>query len=308
MPVYNGEKDLDRTIQSILRQTFRSFEFIIVDDGSTDGTAPILRRWARKDRRIKVLHNRPNQGIVRSLNKGLLAAKAGIIARIDCGDVCGPKRLEAQTAYFQKHPSCLLLGTQVNRVDQAGKVVGWTGHPESEREIRECLFDGKSLIAHPSAMYKKIGGLLYRENAYPAEDYDLWLRLAERGGVAILHERLVDLVNDPASISHKNMVKQIRVVRGLRNALIERLEQGREKTPLPNYRAVHPWRWKAATALYGYKVRGHYYGFHPVNLLLNLMMAVLCPSTLLAKTALVKLPRYLHPSAFQKFMEPAGRP
>jgi len=170
MPVYNGEARLRETIRSIQRQTFKNFEFIIVNDGSTDRTPGLLREYARKDKRIRILHNHPNQGIVRSLNKGLRAAKASYIARIDCGDVCSPRRLDAQYRYFQRNTHTVLLGTQVNRVNEKGKIVGWTRHPEDDRGIRESLFYGINAIAHPSAMYRKIKGLSYRENAYPAED------------------------------------------------------------------------------------------------------------------------------------------
>lgn len=307
MPVYNGEAHLRETIRSIQRQTFKNFEFIIINDGSTDRTLDLLRGYARRDKRIRVLFNHPNQGIVRSLNKGLRAARASTIARIDCGDVCSPRRLEAQYAYFQKHPQCVLLGTQVNRVDEMGKIVGWTSHPEDDRGIRESLFCGKSVIAHPSAMYRKIKGLAYRENAYPAEDYDYWLRILEHGKAAILHERLVDLTNDPASISHKHMAKQAIIVRRLQNLLVERIKYGREKSPLPDLRQTNRWRWKAATSLYCYKIQNHYYRFHPMNLLLNLAMALLCPTTLIAKTSLSMWPKYFHREEFQSFCSIGGK-
>lgn len=307
MPVYNGASSLEKTLNSVLQQTFRQFEFLIVDDGSTDRTAEILGRTVRKDRRVRVLHNVPNQGIVRSLNKGLQSAKGFYIARIDCGDICDPQRLAAQIAYFKENPGCVLLGTQINRVNQEGRIVGWTNLPEDDRGIREALFCRKSVIAHPSAMYRRIPGLFYREGAYPAEDYDYWLRMAQQGKVGILGRRLVNLVNDPASISHKNMVKQVVIVRKIRNLLIERLKYGRELHPLPDFRAVNPWRWKAATWLYGYKIRKNYYRYHPMNFLLNAAITLLCPSTLVPRTPLVKLAKILHRRELEKFCAPTRK-
>lgn len=301
MPVFNGETYLERTVQSVLRQTFRHFEFLIVNDGSTDRTPTILRRLAAKDRRIKVLHNDPNQGIVRSLNKGLKAAQADLIARIDCGDICNPERLELQYGFFKKNPDHVLLGTQVNRTNEMGRIVGRTSLPESDQEIREALFCRRSVIAHPSAMYRKLPGLFYRENAYPSEDYDFWLRLSEKGRVAILPRHLVDLVNDPGSISHKHMIKQIVITGRLRNLLMERLRHGKEKTVLTDLRKENHWGWTAATWLYGYKIRRGYYRYHPMNFLINLAMTLLNPGSLIPRTRFVELFRIFHPVEFSLF-------
>jgi glycosyltransferase involved in cell wall biosynthesis len=303
MPVYNGEATLDRTVQSVLNQTFKKFEFIIINDGSTDGTSKILSRYAKQGKRIRVIHNKSNLGIVGSLNKGLRTAKADFIARIDCGDVCAPKRLAAQLDYFSKNPTCVLLGTQINRVNKEGKIVGQTTLPENDRGIRDILFCRKGMIPHPSAMYRKISKLYYRENAYPAEDYDLWLRILELGKVGILHERLVDVVNDPASISHKNMVKQIMIMKKICDLLVERIKYGRELHSLPNYRHINHWSWNVATWLYGLKIRRNYYRYHPVNFLLNFAITLLCPATLIPKTPLSKLPKYLYHREFRRFCD-----
>jgi len=123
----------------------------------------------------------------------------------------------------------------------------------------------------------------------------------EHGQAALLPDRLVDLVNDPASISHKYMAKQAIIVRRLQNLLVERIKYGCEKSPLLDLRKTDRWRWKAATSLYRYKIRNHYYRFHPMNFILNLAMTLLCPSTLIPKTPLSKWPKYFHPEAFRTF-------
>lgn len=303
MPVYNGGSALEKTITSVLRQTFRDFEFIIIDDGSTDGTARLLGHFARKEKRIRILTNRPNQGIVRSLNAGLKAARGRLIARIDCGDICSSDRLKAQREYFRQNPKCVLLGSQIDRMDRSGRVVGRTHLPENDREIRKALFDKKTVITHPSAMYRKFSDLYYRENAYPAEDYDYWLRILDKGECANLAESLVKLVNDPASISHKNVVKQLVITSKIRALLVERLKYGSERSSLPDLRKAHNLRWDWVTWLYGYKIEKNYYKFHPMNFVLNGVMGLLVPSTFTRKTFLNNLGEYIHRKEFILFTE-----
>ncbi len=301
MPVYNGEKNLVKTVQSIQGQTFRNFEFIIVDDGSTDGTRKLLNQCARTDKRIRIIKNITNLGIVGSLNRGLRTAKGDLVARIDCGDICAPQRLSLQYKYFYKFPRTVLLGTQINRVNKEGILVGRTSLPEDNIKIRESLFLKQSVITHPSAMFRRIKGLYYRENAYPAEDYDYWLRILEYGEAANLHECLVYLVNDPASISHTNWMKQIIAVNFIRNSLLDRLKFGKEIHELPNLRSIHKHRWIWVTRLYGYKIKNNYYKYHPMNFFIHFLMGILYPTTIINKTPLIQLIKYLHRKEFRKF-------
>src|SRR6478672_11907562 len=103
MPVYNGARYLAEAVESILGQTFRDFELIIVNDGSTDGSEKILRRYAEQDGRIKLI-SRPNTGIVGALNDAIAASKCELMARMDADDVAMPDRFEKQLAYMRDHP------------------------------------------------------------------------------------------------------------------------------------------------------------------------------------------------------------
>ena len=100
MTAYNTEKYIKEAIESILNQTFKDFEFIIVDDGSTDNTRLIIEEYAKKDRRIKILYNKKNLGIVKSLNKAIAIAKGKYIARMDSDDVSKLNRLEKQFVFM----------------------------------------------------------------------------------------------------------------------------------------------------------------------------------------------------------------
>jgi len=193
MPVYNAERYVDRAIESIRAQTFGNFEFVIVNDGSTDTTPTILERHARDDGRIRIL-SRPNTGIVGAENDGLGAARGTYIARIDADDWCDVRRFELQVARLDREPELVALGSAAAIVDSHGDCLGEFRVPLTHEEIEDRHLKGLSSIHHPSVMMradavKKVGG--YREWSRPADDFDLWLRLGEVGKVANLPECLV---------------------------------------------------------------------------------------------------------------------
>ena len=122
MSVFNGEAYLRKAIESILGQTFFDFEFLIINDGSTDDTGAILEHEAKRDARIKVFEQ-DNQGLVGSLNFGLSKARGRLIARIDADDIAYPQRLEKQVAYMAKHTELLALGSAITLIDDQGRTV-----------------------------------------------------------------------------------------------------------------------------------------------------------------------------------------
>jgi glycosyltransferase involved in cell wall biosynthesis len=139
MGVYNGEKDVAEAVQSICRQTFRDFEFIIVDDGSTDGASEILRRHAAEDSRICLVSLQPNQGLVTALNRGCAAARGEFIARMDADDVSLPDRFEKQIGFLRMHPWISVLG-DASRFIQDGVLLDlFEPPPLRHREILEVL-------------------------------------------------------------------------------------------------------------------------------------------------------------------------
>ena len=178
MSVYNGERYLHEAVESILNQTFSDFEFIIIDDGSTDTTWKILNEYAQKDNRIILIKNNNNIGITRSLNKGLKVAKSQYIARMDADDVSLPDRLLKQITFMEAHPEIGVLGTWVECIDENNVMLEKWHMPTSPALIRWSLIFG-NCVAHPTVMMrheiiKQLG--YYDTNIHYAQDYDLWVR------------------------------------------------------------------------------------------------------------------------------------
>jgi glycosyltransferase involved in cell wall biosynthesis len=192
MSVYNGEAFLAEAVESILNQTFRDFEFLIIDDGSTDASSRILEEYAKKDGRIRVLRQE-NKGRVASLNTGLRAAEGEYIARMDADDVALPKRLELQVEFLKHNPEVGLLGGAFEVMNTNGQILRTVQPPGQDAEIRSTLLDYNPLC-HPTVMMKKETALAvdgYREMLKESEDYDLWLKMSERSILANLSEPMV---------------------------------------------------------------------------------------------------------------------
>lgn len=172
LPVYNGEEFISESIRSILDQTFGDFEFIIIDDGSTDGTKEVILSF--NDRRIKFLENRNNQGLIKALNKGLYFSRGKYIARMDADDTCLENRFERQIDCFERNEKVDILGSWQYLIGTDRKVE----HLLSAEENRIRLLLQPS-VAHSSVMMKKesLTGnhLYYDKSALHAEDYKLWV-------------------------------------------------------------------------------------------------------------------------------------
>jgi|Deesub1362A_J573_1020465.scaffolds.fasta_scaffold00600_5 glycosyltransferase involved in cell wall biosynthesis len=181
MSVYNGEKYLRQAIESILNQTFSDFEFIIVDDGSTDKTPEILKDYAKKDLRLKIVKNRKRIGLTKSLNEAIKQAKGKYIARQDADDISLPERLEKQITFLEKNPSYGAVGTSAAIIDKNGRIIKKAMVPKSWLVIKQILKFGNCFV-HGSMMFKKqdyikAGG--YRTPFALAQDFDLWLRMSK---------------------------------------------------------------------------------------------------------------------------------
>lgn len=221
LPVYNAGPYLDLAVQSILAQTFRDFELIAVDDGSTDDSPRKLGRFAAADPRVRVV-SRANTGIVGALNDGLATARGGIIARMDADDWSAPGRFAAQVAYLDAHPECVCVGSSVIFMDAGSDPVKLCRRLTSHRKLEQGLLDadGGALI-HPSVMFRaeavrKAGG--YRREYQYVEDCDLFLRLATIGELANLDEPLLFYRVHATSI---NFVRNEGRYRLLQNLLAE---------------------------------------------------------------------------------------
>jgi len=206
MSVYNSEKYLSESIDSILYQTFENFEFIIINDGSTDKSSDILYSYAKKDSRINIIRNDINIGLTKSINKGIAVAKGKYIARMDSDDISYPNRLEKQFGYLENNNEIICLGTEVLLIDPAGRPIGKRNHPIDHDEIQQRLFLGDGgAITHPSIMCRrdaleKIDG--YDERFTTAQDLDLYLRFSEIGKLKNIPDVLLKWRQHPNSINH----------------------------------------------------------------------------------------------------------
>ena len=185
MTVRNGERFVERSIRSIFAQTCSDWEFIIVNDGSTDATAEIVDTFQSNDERITVLH-RPARGIPISAHEGCSVARGTYIARLDADDESKPDRLATQVAFLNAHPRVALVGSAYAIVDENEAILRF-GHPPCENEAIQNLLPLTNCFLQSTVMmrktaYEAVGG--YRLPFRVTSDYDLWLRLAERYEVA----------------------------------------------------------------------------------------------------------------------------
>lgn len=211
MSVHNGEKYLETAINSILRQTLRDFDFLIIDDASTDASSAILSDFARKDARIQILTNKRNLGLAASLNRGISQIKTPYIARMDADDIAAPQRLEEQLAYMEQNPSICASGTWITQFTQDTylHIDEPATNPQTVRE--RTLFNGPQIM-HPTAMIrteaiKAING--YDEAFLCAQDYDLWLRLLDYGDLANIPKSLLFYRIHETSTSSTKIEQQV---------------------------------------------------------------------------------------------------
>lgn len=186
MPVYNGETYLAEAIDSVLSQTFPDFELLIHDDGSTDGTAAILRDFASRDGRIRVSSGE-NLGVGGAPNRMIRDARGDYIARLDADDICLPDRLARQVAILDARPDLDVLGMTAIIIDAAGRRIVENRMAPTHEEIDARHLRGLCSLTHSSVMMRaetlrRAGG--YDPEYRSAEDIDLWLRLAEVGRLA----------------------------------------------------------------------------------------------------------------------------
>lgn len=209
MSVFNGERFLREAVESILQQSFREFEFIIIDDGSTDHSATILDSYHTDDARVKV-YRKKHSGLVESLNQGCWLAQSKYIARMDADDIARKDRLERQVAFMDAHPEIGVLGGAVEWIDASGNSLGTHRYPAEDHQIKASLLDGCALW-HPTVVLRReafvfAGG--YRSVAVDAEDYDLWLRIADRFQLANLETVVLNYRIHPSQVSIRKTAQQ----------------------------------------------------------------------------------------------------
>jgi hypothetical protein len=207
----NGVAFLARAVESVLAQTYRDFEFIIIDDGSTDASPQRLRELAARDARIKLVV-RENRGLTKTLNEGVRLATGQYLARMDSDDVSYPDRFAKQVAYLDAHPDVVALGGAYEMIDDAGRVFHVMWYPDDDQHLQESSLSGRPALCHPLVMMRadavaKVGG--YDESFPVAQDNDLWLRLGEVGKLACLPDVLLQYRQHGKSVSEAKASKQI---------------------------------------------------------------------------------------------------
>lgn len=212
MSIYNGESTLAETLTSVLNQEGCQLEFIVVNDGSTDGTGRMLAQWARQDTRLRIV-SQPNAGLTRALIRGCAEARGEFIARQDAGDVSSPGRLSRQMQALRADAQCVAVSCDTDFVGPRGEPL-YTARV-GERELNESLRRGTYPFRGPShhgsvmmrrAAYLAAGG--YRAEFYFAQDLDLWTRLSEQGRFAVVNEAVYRAQLAPGAISGTHAAEQ----------------------------------------------------------------------------------------------------
>ena len=178
MPVFNSEQYLDKSIKSVLEQTYDNFELLIINDGSTDNSNSIIKKYQSQDKRITIL-TQENKGITKSLNNGIKHSKGSFIARMDADDICDSKRFEFQIEYLEKNPNIDIVGSMVSKISEKGEVIqSLNDLPLEDYQIKWHLIFGTPLI-HPALMIRKcvfINNGYYSDRLNFAQDIEFWRR------------------------------------------------------------------------------------------------------------------------------------
>ncbi|MEK7069690.1 MAG: glycosyltransferase, partial [Patescibacteria group bacterium] len=222
MPVYNGEKYLKKAIESILSQNFKEFEFLIIDDGSTDKSAEIIKSF--NDARIRMESNGANLGLIKTLNKGFGMSKGKYIARMDCDDISLPNRLSTQVSFMEKHPEIGVCGSWVKIIGLKNEFIN--KYPQNNEEARAYLLFNTPL-AHPAIIIRKsileICQFKYDENYRHAEDYELWSRIIDYAQISNIPKVLLHYRMHHESVSKKNSSEQAENSNRVRLELLKEL-------------------------------------------------------------------------------------
>lgn len=210
MTVYNGGRFLAEAIRSILVQRFRDYEFLIIDDASNDGSVAVLKDFATRDARIRLILNERNKGQTACLNQGLRQAKGKWIARQDADDISMPDRLEAQWNGIKKTPNLMIVGVNGWVVDEQGSCTGMIHAPLDDDGIRWSL-PFRNPFIHAGVMFRRQSpdgsAVLYDEEFQICQDWELWGRLLDHGNAINLPQRLVAYRHQEGSLSHQNLEK-----------------------------------------------------------------------------------------------------
>jgi len=213
MSVYNAERYLEEAIESILNQTYQDFEFIIINDGSTDSSLDLINKY--NDKRIRLI-DQENKGLSKSLNTGISSAKGIYIARMDADDISFPQRIETQLEFLEKNADYVVIGSNAKIIDAEGNFLYSSNLPITWPSIKNFL--PESPLFHSSAMFRKSAwakaGGYFEEVVHHFEDKILWNRMTAYGKIRNIEEPLIAYRLVPSSISNKpaTIIYQLREI------------------------------------------------------------------------------------------------
>jgi len=227
MSVYNGAEHLRQSVESILSQEGVDFEFILVNDGSTDESPGILEEYAKRDSRIRLIHQE-NQGLTKALVRGCAEARGEFICRQDCGDLSKPGRLAKQLEHIRSGKDRVLVSCTANYLGPQNEFLYRVSGQVDDLTVRNSLLKGslktiRGLAAHgtaffPAELYRKVGG--YRPEFYFAQDLDLWVRLVKYGKISFCQEVLYEVrvsENEISGVYRKEQVSLAKIILALRD-------------------------------------------------------------------------------------------
>lgn len=234
MAAYNAEEFIEESIISILNQSFKDFELIIVNDGSTDNTVAIVEQI--KDPRIKLVHNPENMGLQATRNRLLDLATGKYIAILDSDDIASPDRLEAQVSFLENHSEIALCGGHAEVIDENDQFTGVKYIQPCNETLETFMLFGNPFVNSTVLFRKKVFLELkgYRDYA-PAEDFDLFVRIAAKHRVANLDKTLVKYRVHQSNVSKKENHLQLKN----ENRILENLRSDLGLTPNDHTSAVH---------------------------------------------------------------------
>ncbi|MDP1802636.1 MAG: glycosyltransferase [Bacteroidota bacterium] len=221
MSVFNGEKYLREAIESILSQTYTDFEFIIINDGSTDSTDKIISSFS--DKRIVYLNNSANMGLIESLNKGLKVSNGKYIARMDADDIALPERFKLQVQAFSENPNAMVIGSDYYSLTPK-KLTHIKNRNNSDYQKAVLLFSPG--FCHPTVMMKNIfneKNIFYNKEYVHAEDYKLWTELSFLGEFLNVTEPLLKYRSHSSQVSSNNKESQLLISRKIRGEFCKKL-------------------------------------------------------------------------------------